>query len=94
MKTEGLEIPPKVEQAIVTYRMETDIIGDFLNETIVKSDGKRLQTSEIYSRYSKWSKSNGYRPMNNKGFIGELRKRYEIRRDGKRGNEILDVEYA
>ena len=94
LKAEGLTVPPKVEQSIERYRIETDIIGDFLNENLVKADGKRLQTSEIYSRYSKWSKDNGYRPINNKNFVGELRKRYEVRRDGKRGNEILDVAFS
>jgi putative DNA primase/helicase len=94
LKDEGLSIPPRIEQAVANYRMETDIIGDFFHESLTVSDGNRLQTAAIYPRYVTWAKDNGYRPLNNKSFVGELRKRYNLRRDGKRGNEILDVTFS
>jgi len=30
-----------------------------------------------------WCKDNGYRPMNAKNFVSELRRRCDVRRDGK-----------
>ena len=90
----GLAVPQRVEQAIANYRFESDTTGDFLSETLIESDGKRIQTSAIYKKYSAWSKDNGYRPLNIKDFIHELRRRYDIRRDGTRGNEVLDVDFA
>jgi len=91
---EGLAVPPRVEQAIANYRVDSDVTGDFLHEILVESDGKRLQTSAIYKKYSAWSKENGYRPLNCKYFMNELRRRYDIRRDGSRGNEVLGVDFA
>jgi len=94
LTADGLVVPSRVEQAIVNYRLESDTTGDFLSETLIESDGKRIQTSAIYKKYSAWSKENGYRPLNIKDFIRELRRRYDIRRDGKRGNEVLGVDFA
>ena len=94
LSADGLEVPPRVEQAIINYRLESDTTGDFLSENLIESDGKRIKTSAIYKKYSVWSKENGYKPMNIKDFIRELRRRYDIRRDGKRGNEVLGVDFA
>ena len=91
---DGLAMPPKVADSIAQYNVEDDITGDFFSEILVQSDGKRLQTSAIYKRYAVWSKENGYRPVNCKFFVSELRRKYEIRRDGRRGNEVLDVDFA
>jgi putative DNA primase/helicase len=94
LSSEGLATPPRVAESIAQYTVEDYITGDFLREILVESDGKRLQTSAIYKRYAVWSKENGYRPTNCKFFVNELRRKYEIRRDGRRGNEVLDVDFA
>jgi len=94
LSVEGLAVPPRVEEAIANYSLENDVTTDFLREILVKSDGKRLQTSAIYNRYAAWSKENGDRPMNCKSFMNELHRKYDIWRDGHRGNEVLDVDFA
>ena len=78
----GLDVPQRVDDAIAAYRQETDIIGQFLSDCTAGEDGNRLPASEIYSAYTSWAKDNGYRQMNNKNFIAELRRRFEVRRDG------------
>ena len=89
LQADGLAVPPKVAQAIANYRVETDIIGDFINETLIESDeGSRLKTSELYKRYQSWAKSNGFKAVNNHDFMAELRKRYEVLRDREKGNVI------
>ncbi len=93
LKLEGLSVPAKVVQATKEYRQETDIVGTFLTDTLMEADGCRIQTAVLYRKYTDWAKDNGYRPLNNKNFVGELRRRYDIRRDGLRGNEIIDVDY-
>ena len=93
LKLEGLTVPERVLQATKEYRQETDIVGTFLNDTIMESEGNRLPTSGLYRKYVDWIKDNGYRPLNSKNFVGELRRRYDIRRDGMRGNEIVGVDY-
>jgi putative DNA primase/helicase len=82
LMTEGLTIPPRVSAAIANYRQETDIIGTFLLESVMEFEGNRLPTSKLYAIYTGWAKDNGYRQMNAKNFIGELRRRYDVRRDG------------
>lgn len=93
LKLEGLTVPEKVLQATKEYRQETDIVGSFLNETLMEAEGSRIPTNILYRRYTQWVKDNGYRALNSKNFVGELRRRYDIRRDGTRGNEILNVDY-
>jgi putative DNA primase/helicase len=78
----GLEMPQRIVDAITTYRQDTDIIGQFLIDTTISNDGYRLSANELYSVYSDWAKDNGYRPMNNKNFVAELRPRLHL----KRGN--------
>jgi putative DNA primase/helicase len=87
----GLEIPPRVADAIAAYRTETDVFGSFIAENTVPEDGARIGTSELYVRYSAWAKDNGYRPLNSKNFVGELRRRFTVRRIGSSGNEVLGL---
>ncbi|MCL1883142.1 MAG: phage/plasmid primase, P4 family [Defluviitaleaceae bacterium] len=90
LQTEGLPLPEKVNNAIQAYRQETDIIGSFLNECTAVQDENRIPASELYSAYSTWAKDNGYRQMNNKNFVVELRRRLDVRRGGV-GNIVVGV---
>ena len=58
----------------------------------MEAEGSRLPTSGLYRNYVDWIKDNGYRPLNSENFVGELRRRYDIRRVGMRGNEIVGVD--
>jgi len=87
----GFDTPPRVEEAIEVYRAEADIIGVFLSEYTVEWDKNRLPTSALYFHYTAWSKDNGYRPLNSKNFVGELRRRLDIRRDGAVGNVVVGL---
>ena len=93
LKSEGLILPEKVLLATKEYRQETDVVGAFLGDTLMASDGSRIQTAALYRKYADWSKGNGYRALNSRNFFAELRKRYDVRRDGSRGNEIIGVDY-
>jgi putative DNA primase/helicase len=87
----GLTTPPRVEAAIAAYRSEADVFGSFLAECTVEQDGARLPTSALYAVYTAWAKDNGYRPLNSKNFVGELRRRFEVRRTGTSGNVVIGV---
>jgi len=64
----------RVQEAIAAYRSEADVFGTFIVENTVQEDDARLSTSELYALYTVWAKDNGYRPLNNKNFVGELRR--------------------
>lgn len=93
LRAEGLTVPRRVLQATREYRQESDVVGTFLTDTLTVTDGARVQTVALYRRYTDWAKENGYRALNSKNFIGELRRRYDVRRDGARGNEVLGVSF-
>jgi len=80
----------KVENAIQAYRQETDIIGSFLAECTAVHDDNRLPASELYAAYTLWAKDNGYRQMNHKNFVAELRRRLDVRRGGV-GNIVVGL---
>ena len=94
LQTEGLALPERVQAAIEAYRLETDIIGSFVTETLIAETDSRLATAEVYGVYKDWASTNGYRPMSNRSFTGELRRRHDLRRDGARGNVLIGYRVA
>ena len=91
LMAEGLNVSARVSAAIASYREEADIIGSFLSECTAEQDGNRLATSELYTAYTGWAKDNGYRQMNNKNFVGEIRRRFDVKRDGGTGNVVINL---
>ena len=89
----GLTVPPRVEAAIAAYRSEADVFGSFLAEITVEQDGNRLPTSELYAHYVLWAKDNGYRQLNSRNFVGELRRRCDVRK-GNQCNVIVGLALA
>lgn len=92
LQMEGLTIPETVMKATVEYREESDTIGTFLRETVCTAKENRLPTVILYRLYKEWSVDNGYRALNIKNFLGEIRKVHEIKRNGVRGNEIIGID--
>jgi putative DNA primase/helicase len=85
----GFDPSQRVISAIEAYRSEADIIGTFLSEYTVREENSRLPTSTLYSYYSDWAKENGYRPLSNRSFVADLRRRLEIGHDYKKGNVLM-----
>ena len=90
LQSEGLPLPERVNNALQAYRQETDIIGSFVSECTAVKEDNRISASELYSAYSAWTKDNGYRQMNNKNFVAELRRRLDVRRGGT-GNIVVGI---
>jgi putative DNA primase/helicase len=86
----GMTTPPRVEEAIAAYRQEADVFGEFLSEITVELEGNRMSTSSLYAHYIIWVKDNGYRPLNSRNFVGELRRRYEVRHTST-GNVVVGL---
>jgi putative DNA primase/helicase len=76
----GFDAPERVLAAVADYRQETDIIGLFLAECTAEQEKSRTSTPELYSRYSRWASEYGYKPLNNRNFVGELRRRCDVRK--------------
>ena len=65
-----------------TDELELDTLGDRKTALFV------IISDAVYSI---WARDSGFRQMNSKNFVGELRKRYDVRRDGGAGNVVLDL---
>ncbi|MDR1559333.1 MAG: nucleoside triphosphatase, partial [Clostridiales bacterium] len=87
----GFDPPDIVKNAIAEYRQDADIIDVFLSECVTEQQDSKLQTSELYARYALWAKDNGYRPLSNRSFVVGLRRRYEVRHDGRYGNIVVGI---
>jgi putative DNA primase/helicase len=87
----GFDTPPRVNAAIEAYRSEAEIIGVFLSEHTIAEDGGRLSTSLLYSHYAAWAKDNGYHPLSNRPFVTDLRRRFEVKHDCRKGNVIIGL---
>jgi putative DNA primase/helicase len=86
----GLAAPARVTAAVAEYRQETDVIGVFLSEHTVEAAKSRLPTSELYGCYTLWAKDNGYNTLNARNFVGELRRRCDVRKDSG-GNVVVGL---
>jgi putative DNA primase/helicase len=85
----GFDVPPTVAQAISEYRQEADTIGTFLADCTEPSVNEKLQTSALYAVYADWAKANGTRPQSSQAFVGELRRKYIVKRDCAKGNVLI-----
>ncbi|MDR1247160.1 MAG: hypothetical protein LBK57_09060 [Clostridiales Family XIII bacterium] len=84
----GMDTPLRVTAAVDAYRQEADIFGAFLAEYTVEQENAHTKTSVLYANYALWAKDNGYRQMNSKNFVAELRRRCNVRQNGREGNFI------
>ena len=68
----GLVVPEKIKAAVQEYRNEEDILGKFVVEMCTLEESARVRGGELYTAYSRWCISNGYRPMRQNEFHAEL----------------------
>lgn len=71
-RKEGLKPPAAVEASTSDYRQQSDKIGNFINEMLVKSE-KNSKAKDIYEAYMKWCDDNGYGCENKGNFFAELK---------------------
>lgn len=64
----GLGSSVAVEEAVTQYRVESDVLGHFLEECTQPSPMFSCRASDLYDRYSRWSKNQGSKPMTNTAF--------------------------
>ncbi len=50
----GLEAPEKVKAATESYRQESDMLGDFLEECCIQDQNSFCYSNELFTRYKQW----------------------------------------
>jgi putative DNA primase/helicase len=91
LKAEGLTMPDSLKRCVEEHRQEADDLSDFLLNALAEIESARTKTMDVYQNYAAWAKNHALRPVNNRVFIGELRKRYDVRRDCKLGNVVVGM---
>lgn len=69
---EGLKPPEAVKKATEDYRQQSDKVGNFINEMMIKSDGN-AKAKDVYNAYVGWCNDNGYGCENKSNFFSELK---------------------
>lgn len=75
MRDEGLQSPPKVIEATKQYREDSDTVGLFVKECLVKDVSRRTLLKAVYADYFKWCTEYGYSPLGSRNLSSELRRR-------------------
>lgn len=73
-RKEGLEPPAAVRDSTDEYEIDSDKIGRFISECLVKSD-KNISAKDVYEKYSKWCSDSGLGVDGRNNFYIELKTR-------------------
>lgn len=73
-RKEGLEPPSAVRDSTDEYETDSDKIGRFISECLVKSD-KNTSAKDVYEKYSKWCSDSGLGIDGRNNFYIELKTR-------------------
>lgn len=68
----GAEPPEVVQAATAEYRENSDKIGNFITECLIKT-GRNTGAGAVYQRFSEWCDDNGYGTESKGNFYDELR---------------------
>ena len=71
----GIQIPDIVKAATEEYRLESDVLGNFIEDCCVLDPKTRVKTGELYTCYEKWCDDNGERALNNANFGKQIKER-------------------
>ena len=73
LNSEGLEQPKAVIDATIKYREESNPVGQFINEELIKTIGEKTEFKIIYTEYCKWCETWGFGVLNRRNFADILR---------------------
>ena len=72
---DGLTPPETVTKATEAYRMDSDLVLQFLESETVLHEKARIKAGDLYGLYLKWCQSNHDDPMNQQTFGRRMRER-------------------
>lgn len=85
-KKHGLKPSALIRRESATYRTESDLLGEFLDERTDSAPNGKVEQTEAFSRWRTWAEVNGVRAGSKKSFTRKLAERgfAEARSNGKR----------
>ncbi len=82
---EGLNPPLCVENALNTYRYNSDLFRDFLNECCEIDKNKKCIAKELYQEYREYASTNGNTALSNQKFYQRLEEEFDILKEKRSG---------
>ena len=92
LKEDGLKQPKAVLDATAQYREDSDVIGQFINNCLIKNENIKTPIKSIYTAYEEWCKENGYGILNKNNLSAELRRKGLIIKNADK-NRVFLFEY-
>ena len=74
----GLKPPQTVIAATEAYRHDEDLIGQFLEARCELDPNAQVKGGELYKAYREWAEEMGMRPISQKFFGVEMKKRFDL----------------
>ena len=80
LQMDGFEIPRSVIIATQSYQHDSDKIGLFIEECLIKDNTREVRSSYVYKAYSNWCEDNGFGTENMRNFKASLESIVEFKR--------------
>ena len=80
---QGLNPPDTVKAATAAYRLDEDLIGTYISDSLLVSEDKVVRAEPLYRVYRYCGKDMGHHPMSGTRFGKEMKKRFQSDRDSK-----------
>lgn len=74
-RMEGLEPPESIKESTQEYAADSDKIGRFIDETLIKTPGQNISAKQVYDLYAGWCDDAGFGVENKSNFFSELKSR-------------------
>ena len=80
----GVNLSPRIKAEVNTYREESDVLGEFLQEKTRPTPQGKIEQRDLYRRYQYWCEENGLKHQSKKSFSQRLKERgYPEGKSGK-----------
>ena len=76
----GIVMPQTIKDAVQEYRVEMDIMGQWIAESVDVGEAFEWTAAGAYVNYREWAESNGFRPMTSTSFGRKLGERFNKKR--------------
>lgn len=74
-KKDGLKLSRVIRRESASYRKESDLLGEFVDENCQVTPDVRVLQSELFGQYRAWSQNNGVRALTKVSFTRRLAER-------------------
>jgi putative DNA primase/helicase len=72
---DGIVLSPRMKYELTSYRKESDLLGEFLDDSTVLNPQAAIEQRTLYASYGTWCQDSGVRPLSKKSFTQRLKER-------------------